>query len=55
MTLGHVDYNAESNTVKLTIREGAEGSGGASGAKISQFQKYVPVFDEEAVNRDLLA
>ena len=56
--LDHVDYDAESNRAKPTI----EANGGpkvkiaSSGAKVSKgnLQKYVPVFDEQTVNRDLL-
>ncbi|HXB73700.1 MAG TPA: BamA/TamA family outer membrane protein [Candidatus Acidoferrales bacterium] len=58
VVLDHVDYNASTNTVKPAIRAdgGPKVQVKASGAKISKgnLQKYVPVFDEETVNRDLL-
>ncbi|MCU1237202.1 MAG: surface antigen [Candidatus Solibacter sp.] len=58
VAMDHVDYNAASNTVKPTIRAdgGPKVKVKASGAKISKgkLQTYVPIFDEEAVNRDLL-
>jgi outer membrane protein assembly complex protein YaeT len=58
VALDHVDYNAPANTVKPTIRAdgGPKVQVKTSGAKISKgnLEKYVPVFDEETVNRDLL-
>ncbi len=58
VSLDHVDYDATANTVKPTIHAdgGPKVQVKASGAKVSKstLQKYVPVFDEEAVNRDLL-
>jgi len=56
--LSHRDYDAASNTVKPTL----EVNGGpkvklqATGGKISKgkLKEYVPVFDEQTVNRDLL-
>ena len=58
VTLDHSDYLPEENRVRPTI----EADGGpkikveAEGAKVSKgkLEKYVPVFDEETVNRDLL-
>ena len=54
----HVDYDAATNTVKPTISAdgGPKVQVKTSGAKVSKgtLQKYVPVFDEETVNRDLL-
>jgi outer membrane protein assembly complex protein YaeT len=58
VALDHVDYNAPANTVKPTFRAdgGPKVQVKTSGAKISKgnLEKYVPVFDEETVNRDLL-
>ena len=58
VALDHVDYNAPANTVKPTLRAdgGPKVQVKTSGAKISKgnLEKYVPVFDEETVNRDLL-
>ncbi len=58
VVLDHVDYNATTNTVKPTIRAdgGPKVQVKVSGTKISKgtLRKYVPVFDEETVNRDLL-
>ena len=58
MALDHVDYNAPANTAKPSIRAdgGPKVQVKTSGAKISKgnLEKYVPVFDEETVNRDLL-
>ena len=57
-SLGHVEYDASTNRVKPTISAdgGPKVQVKASGAKVSKgnLQKYVPVFDEETVNRDLL-
>jgi outer membrane protein insertion porin family len=58
VTLNHSDYLAAENRVRPAI----EANGGpkvrfnAEGAKVSQgtLKKYVPVFDEGTVNRDLL-
>lgn len=58
VVLDHVDYDPATNTVKPTISAdgGPKVQVKATGAKISKgtLQKYVPVFDEEAENRDLL-
>ncbi len=58
VALDHVDYNAPSNTVKPAIHAdgGPKVQVKTSGAKVSKgkLEKYVPVFDEETVNRDLL-
>ena len=58
VVVGHVDYDASTNTVKPTISAdgGPKVQVKASGAKVSKgtLKKYVPVFDEETVNRDLL-
>jgi outer membrane protein assembly complex protein YaeT len=57
-TLDHMDYDAATNRVRPTIQadSGPKVKIDASGAKVSKsnLQKYVPVFDEETVNRDLL-
>ncbi len=58
VTLDHTDYIASENRVRPTI----DAAGGpkvkitTEGGKVSKktLQKYVPVFDEETVNRDLL-
>jgi len=58
VTLDHTDYLAQQNRVRVNI----DADGGpkvkitSEGAKIkkSTLQKYVPVFEEETVNRDLL-
>jgi outer membrane protein insertion porin family len=58
VTLDHVEYDAAKNRVHPTIK--AEGGPKTKiktqGAKVSKgnLEKYVPVFDEETVNRDLL-
>lgn len=56
--LDHVDYDASTNTVKPAISAdaGVKVQVKASGAKVSKgtMKKYVPIFDEETVNRDLL-
>jgi outer membrane protein assembly factor BamA len=56
--LDHMDYDAATNRVKPTIQatSGPKVKISASGAKISRsnLQQYVPVFDEQTVNRDLL-
>lgn len=58
VTFDHQDYLAEQNRVRPTIT--AEGGPkikfNTEGAKLSKskLEKYVPVFDEETVNRDLL-
>jgi outer membrane protein assembly complex protein YaeT len=58
VTLDHTDYLAEQNRVRPTIT--ADGGPRikflTEGAKISKgkLEEYVPVFDEETVNRDLL-
>jgi outer membrane protein assembly complex protein YaeT len=58
VVLGHVDYDASTNTVKPSISAdgGPKVQVKATGAKVSKgtLQKYVPVFDEETVNRDLM-
>ena len=57
-TLDHMDYDAATNRVRPTIQtdSGPKVKINTSGAKVSKsnHQKYVPVFDEETVNRDLL-
>jgi outer membrane protein assembly complex protein YaeT len=58
VSIDHEDYLPELNRVRPTI----QASGGpkinitAEGAKVSKgtLQRYVPIFDEETVNRDLL-
>ncbi|PWU02639.1 MAG: hypothetical protein C5B51_20460 [Terriglobia bacterium] len=58
VSLDHSDYLADENRVRPTI----DADGGpkvkitGQGAKVSKktLQRYVPVFDEESVNRDLL-
>jgi len=56
--LDHVDYDAPTNRAHATIKvdSGPIVKITASGAKISKsdLQWYVPVFDEQTVNRDLL-
>ncbi|HEV3200847.1 MAG TPA: POTRA domain-containing protein [Bryobacteraceae bacterium] len=58
VTLDHMDYDAPTNRVRPTIQtaSGPKVKIKTSGAKVSKgnLQKYVPVFDEETVNRDLL-
>src|SRR4029077_1950142 len=58
VVLDRVDYDAALNKVKPTIAAdgGPKVKVKASGAKISKgtLQKYVPIFDEETVNQDLL-
>jgi outer membrane protein insertion porin family len=58
VALDHVDYDPSTNTVKPAIHAdgGPKVQVKTSGAKVSKgnLQKYVPVFDEETVNRDLL-
>jgi outer membrane protein assembly complex protein YaeT len=58
VSLERADYDAATNRVKPSIRAdgGPKVDIKASGAKVSKgnLQKYVPVFDEETVNRDLL-
>ena len=58
VVVGHVDYDASTNTVKPAISAdgGPKVQVKASGAKVSKgtLEKYVPVFDEETLNRDLL-
>ena len=58
VVVGHVDYDASTNTVKPSISAdgGPKVQVKATGAKVSKgtLQKYVPVYDEETVNRDLL-
>ena len=58
VVMDHVDYDPETNTVKPTINAdgGPKVQVKTSGAKVSKgtLEKYVPVFDEETVNRDLL-
>ncbi|HLK66889.1 MAG TPA: POTRA domain-containing protein [Bryobacteraceae bacterium] len=57
-TVDHVDYDAATNRITPTIEadSGPKIKIQASGAKISKsnLQTYVPVFDEQTVNRDLL-
>ncbi|MEO8593898.1 MAG: BamA/TamA family outer membrane protein [Candidatus Solibacter sp.] len=58
VVLDHVDYLEEPNDVKpaITVNAGPKVEVKASGAKLSKgnLQKYVPIFEEETVNRDLL-
>ena len=58
VVVGHVDYDPSTNTVKPAISAdgGPKVQVKASGAKVSKgtLKKYVPVFDEETLNRDLL-
>ena len=58
VSLDHSDYIASENRVRPTINAdgGPKVKVTTEGAKISKkdLQKYVPVFDEETVNRDLL-
>ncbi len=58
VTLDHQDYLASENRVRATISAdgGPKVKIATDGAKVSKsnLQKYVPVFDEETVNRDLL-
>lgn len=58
ITLDHTDYLADSNRVRPTIQanSGPKINIEAKEAKISKgtLRQYVPVFDEETVNRDLL-
>src|SRR5439155_25802002 len=58
VALDHTDYIAAENRVKPAIRAngGPKVSIKTTGAKVSKgkMQTYIPVFDEETVNRDLL-
>ena len=58
VVVGHVDYDPSTNTVKPAISAdgGPKVQVKANGAKVSKgtLKKYVPVFDEETLNRDLL-
>ena len=58
VTLDHEDYLPEENRVRATIAAdgGPKIKIETEGAKVSKgnLEKYVPVFDEETVNRDLL-
>jgi len=58
VVLDHVDYDETVNRLKPSIvaNGGMQIQVKASGAKLSKgnLKKYVPIFDEEAVNRDLL-
>lgn len=58
VSLDHMDYDAAKNRVQPAIKAdgGPKVKISTSGAKVSKsnLQKYVPVFDEETVNRDLL-
>ncbi|HSU65531.1 MAG TPA: POTRA domain-containing protein, partial [Tepidisphaeraceae bacterium] len=58
VVLASVDYDDAENVVKphITANGGMKIEVKATGAKVSKgtLQKYVPIFDEETVNRDLL-
>jgi outer membrane protein assembly complex protein YaeT len=58
VTLDHTDYLADVNRVRATIHAdgGPKVKIGAKEAKVSKgtLQRYVPVFEEETMNRDLL-
>src|SRR3954447_12217661 len=58
VTLDHEDYLPDENRVRATIAAngGPKIKIATDGAKVSKgnLEKYVPVFDEETVNRDLL-